>query len=253
MFKPQSIVNQYTNRNALSKLPERFSILSWNIQKKNKNKRTIEHLHHFHSQYPNHIYLFQEAKRPVPEGFFIPNYESVFSANVQMKRRSYGLLTVSCCCNYLDALVLVSDNSEFLINTYKCTLINQYRLANDQILLVANVHAINFKDYRTFAHEIAEITAELANHKGPMIIAGDFNTWNIKRYQTLNMMKRVLRLKHIRFSARAHIKTFAKLPLDHMFYRDLDLLSASVHNHKQISDHNPLRATFHISRSYHDH
>lgn len=44
--------------------------------------------------------------------------------------------------------------------------------------LVVNVHAMNFLRANQFSQEIAFIKEEIFGHKGPLIVAGDFNVWS---------------------------------------------------------------------------
>ena len=47
----------------------------------------------------------------------------------------------------------------------------------DQQLLVVNVHAINFVMLHTFEAFIKQLISAMKNHHGPILLAGDFNTW----------------------------------------------------------------------------
>ncbi len=77
-----------------------------------------------------------------------------------------------------------------------------------------------------------------------MIVAGDFNTWNLKRVQYLNEFSDDLGLKKVEFSDEKDIKKIFSNSLDYIFYRDLDLIYSKVIDSKKISDHNPIIAKF---------
>lgn len=114
-------------------------------------------------------------------------------------------------------------------------------------LAVANVHAINFTltldDYHAQLRALEDV---LAQHRGPVVLAGDFNTWSGARMALLEAMASRLQLRTVTFSEdrRSH---FLGRPVDHVFVRDLAVLASSVQP-VTSSDHNPLEVVLRIAR-----
>lgn len=138
---------------------------------------------------------------------------------------------------------------EPIIRTPKSSLITKYKLLGaNQVLLVANVHAINFsfgaKSYRSQA---LELKREMQSHSGPIILAGDFNTWSEKRLRSLHEVTVQLGLKSVQFPSDHRKKVFKKA-VDHIFYRGLTVAGARVLRVKS-SDHNPMLVEFRFSRN----
>jgi len=130
---------------------------------------------------------------------------------------------------------------EPLIDTPKSFLLTTYPFAGQE-LLVANVHAINIVTTAKFARQIAQIVAPVAAHKGPCIVAGDFNTWNPPRWHLL--LKSMADVGLTRVPAAAPQWRHFNQVLDHVFYRGLKLMDARPLTHVKSSDHVPLWAEF---------
>ena len=61
----------------------------------------------------------------------------------------------------------------------KSALYARYRLSNGSDLVTVNLHAINFTlGTKDFQNQIEQLENAVKKHKGPLIIAGDFNTWS---------------------------------------------------------------------------
>lgn len=103
-------------------------------------------------------------------------------------------------------------------------------------LLVVNVHAINFAGYANFVEQIERIEHALADHGGPMLVAGDFNTWTSRRRRRLDDMMRNAALDPVEFPADPR-----RTPLDHAFTRGLEVRQPEVQ---------PTRASDHAALSF---
>ena len=79
---------------------------------------------------------------------------------------------------------------------------------------------------------------------GPMIFSGDFNTWNKTRLRTLQTITQQLDLTMVEYPDIRPIKTLNRQPLDHIFYRGLQLKKSRAISVPHISDHNPIIAEF---------
>ena len=64
---------------------------------------------------------------------------------------------------------------EAFISTRKNTLITIYQFQNKEMLMVVNIHAINFRSLAWYQWELSRLHDLINGHEGPMILAGDFN------------------------------------------------------------------------------
>ena len=127
--------------------------------------------------------------------------------------------------------------------TPKATNITEYALSNTaETLLVVNIHAINFTlGTRQFMKQIDKVRKILDNHKGPIILSGDFNTWRKKRMQVLDALAEEHKLDALSFQEDHRKVVFGQL-LDHIYVRSLKVEKSGTHS-VNSSDHNPLSAT----------
>ena len=136
--------------------------------------------------------------------------------------------------------------TEPLIQIPKTALLSEYRLSKGaQNLLVANIHGINFTlGTKAYEQQINALSQAIIDHKGPVVVAGDFNTWSDKRMAIVNRMAERLSLKAIPYKNHNRLLVFGN-PLDHVFYKGLELIkedSPSVTS----SDHNPISVIFRV-------
>jgi len=112
-------------------------------------------------------------------------------------------------------------------------------------LAVANLHAINFTltlgEYRD---QLTALADTLAAHEGPIVLAGDFNTWNDARLAALQNLAGRLRLTEIPL-AQGRSRFLGK-EVDHVFVRGLAVVSAAAIP-VTSSDHNPVTAVLRLS------
>lgn len=125
----------------------------------------------------------------------------------------------------------------------KSALYTEFALSNGQILAVINIHSINFtygiEEYR---QQLRALVDALSAQQGPVIIAGDFNTWSEQRLLTLQSELTKIGLAEVTLTPDVRLNVFG-LPLDYIFYRGLKLDRASS-KETDASDHNMMYATF---------
>lgn len=137
---------------------------------------------------------------------------------------------------------LRSPGREPLANTPKMTLITEYALANSrENLLTVNIHGLNFVTDKKNREQIEKVAAVLRTHKGPIIFAGDFNTWNRNRLLKLDEILSSLKMEKQPLS-----NDQRRLKLDHIYTRGLVATQASLHNDIESSDHKPITAEFRL-------
>lgn len=135
---------------------------------------------------------------------------------------------------------LVSTVTEPFVGTPKTILLSEYALEDRaDTLLVANIHGINFVTTETYKVQIQQLISKIQTHKGPLIVAGDFNTWNIGRMAYLTKAFRLLDLSRVDVPDSGDL-----FLLDHIFTRGLKTRFVFNLNHIDSSDHKPLMVDF---------
>ena len=192
--------------------------------------------------YSIELFLWQET--PIVK---LDDFHIEAAANLVTSKYHYGVVNASFVLAK-KSYTYLSLYKEFFFTTHKSILFSRYRLKNGDHLLVANIHAINFREENAFAKELKRIFLYLEKFNGPLIVAGDFNTWNKSRLLRLYTTMRKLRLRHVPFDQTTGIKSFRSNPLDHIFYRNLNLSFFNVVKNHALSDHQPLIAVFEVHR-----
>ena len=242
---------------------QRLCILNWNIAKRNHQAIWQQELGTIFHRYHPHLFFFQEVRLPgtvsaplfipAPEGRLTLEFSWYFTPNVIHHRQGHvsGVLTASG-AQALSSLALHSHHCEPLLQTPKVALVTEYPIAGQtQTLLTINVHGINFVRSHKFQAQLHQIENASAHHTGPLILAGDFNTWRPKRMKMLLASVERLNLQLVHFTPNCHnkLKRFLRSdPLDHVFYRGLQLQPAAtkVLGELESSDHKPMVVTFSI-------
>ena len=136
---------------------------------------------------------------------------------------------------------------EPLLQVPKAALITRFRVEGHAgTLAIANLHGINFtlSAAGAYREQLEAVRAELATHAGPIVLAGDFNTWSDERLAAVEAVARELGLVAVAFHPDARARFFDH-PVDHVFVRGIDVIDAKVVS-VASSDHNPLFATLHV-------
>jgi len=241
MLKPNTQVQCIKTQENLSK--DHLVILCWNVAKLTNTNKFSTYLETIIKQNNVDILLFQEFKKNITKELYMGDFSYVLAPNMQTKKNIFGVLSafkIQCDTN----LTLLSKKRELHYFTHKSALITLHTLDGSHQLLIANIHAVNFIKNRDFFDEMNQIKEAIHTHRGAMIIAGDFNTWNTARMQFLKAIAQELSLKEIMLEDHQYKKKFFKHELDHIFYRGFDVIMAKALNSSRISDHNPLLVTF---------
>ena len=212
-----------------------IQVPSWNIKKGSK-PGWLADLHRFADN--SNLVLIQEAslERQLTEQLGEARYWS-FAPGFRSRNRQTGVMTVSSArplarCNL--------TNLEPWLRTRKATSITEYGMTNtEETLLVVNIHAVNFAfGLRDFERQILQVQTVIASHEGPVILAGDFNTWRRKRGEIVDSVAATLGLTSLRFDQDHRSKAFGQF-IDHVYVRGLNVSNATT----QLvvsSDHNPI-------------
>jgi len=136
--------------------------------------------------------------------------------------------------------------NEPLIWIPKSALVSYYPIdGSDEKLLVANIHGINFtlgvSDYRA---QLGKLYDAVKHHNGPMIVAGDFNSWSDARMAVVDELVKKLKLSALAYAVNNKTHLFGNA-IDHVFYRQLEPLRHHV-TQVSSSDHNPISVNFRL-------
>jgi endonuclease/exonuclease/phosphatase (EEP) superfamily protein YafD len=236
----ESIANKEAETEALN--PDGFRLLNWNVLKGLRQdwRNDFERL-----SGASDIVALQEAQ-----------LHEDFHAGLEDSELHWDLTTAF---HYGDAETGVLTGSgvkpgascslhatEPLIRIPKTALVTEYPIqGTDETLLVANIHMINFSfSTHKYRQQIVELNKVIKHHNGPMIIAGDFNTWSRKRMAIINNMVSGLGLSAVEYDDDHRLTVFGN-PVDHVYFRGLETIHANTES-VESSDHNPMMVTFRI-------
>jgi endonuclease/exonuclease/phosphatase (EEP) superfamily protein YafD len=114
-----------------------------------------------------------------------------------------------------------------------------------ETLAIVNVHSITFElAVDVYRSQLEALADAVAGHRGPMIFAGDFNTWNDARDRVLSEIAARLGLTELNLRVDQRAVFFGR-HLDHIFIRGLETVDVSAIP-VTSSDHNPLTATLRV-------
>ena len=244
IFHPSQIYHTHCNRASHHSFPQTFSLLCWNVHKQNRRDSAFQpFLQKLIAEKELQLSLLQEAEF-YHEIFTDHNFSYDAAANLQIKKRFYGVLTASR-TESTHAEAYLSQHREGLVGPHKSLLSTHYRLEGGKTLLVLNLHAINFRETHTYEKELDLFAQKVASHQGPMIVAGDFNAWNGRRREALHTLCKTLSLTPVAFEPQK-VTSFMGYALDFILYRDMVCLQQEVYTDHTLSDHHPLLATFSI-------
>lgn len=227
---------------AVPSLGSELQILSWNIQKAD-NRGWEQDL----KQLAEGVELafIQEAASNalIPEALPEAGYRA-FAPGYRRGPTVTGVMTLS---RSKASLECDLESREPWLGTPKAMAITEYPLAGrEDRLLAINIHAVNFTfglaDYR---QQLAMLSVLIRRHRGPVLIAGDLNTWRDGRVAAVAAFMREHSLRAVTFNPDLRSTVFGQA-LDHVLTRGLEANSANAVP-VNSSDHNPLLVSLKIS------
>lgn len=153
-----------------------------------------------------------------------------------------GVCTISS-ARAMRTIFLLSRYREPVTRTPKTAICTYYCFGGEQqppeeALVVLNSHGINFRLRRPFLDQMLQFEAQLRHHRGPMILVGDFNTWERGRVRILEELAGTLGLQAVRFPP--GVKTFRGHELDRVYVRGGEVRQPRVVVDRLASDHSML-------------
>jgi endonuclease/exonuclease/phosphatase (EEP) superfamily protein YafD len=213
-----------------------LEILSWNIQKAG-NHGWRDDLARLSDS--TDLAFIQEASTQADIGNFIPRlFHQAFGQGYTTESLETGVMTLSAGLPSMHCNFTVMEP---WLGTPKATTVTTYPLQDrEDRLLTVNLHAVNFAlGLDEFRQQFANLKELLATHDGPIIVAGDLNTWSGKRQNLVDEFMGQFDLQPVSFEPDLRTTVFGRA-LDHVYVRGLQALSSEVIP-VSSSDHNPLR------------
>jgi len=220
--------------------PDNIAFLNWNIYKGN-DRGWQDDLSTFSENHD--VMTIQEAT--LSEDMIALLYKHGF--NWIMNTAFYLNGTAAGVMNVANSRAIYSCGfkvNEPLIRIPKSVLVSYYPIAgSDEQLLVANIHGINFTlGLSDYSEQLDKLYNAVKYHDGPMIVAGDFNSWSDNRMALVKKLAEKLKLSALEYVVNNKTHLFGNA-IDHVFYRQLEPLNHEV---QQVtsSDHNPVSVNF---------
>lgn len=219
-------------------------VLSWNLHK-NGDRGWDNDLARFAAA--SDLLLIQEAT--LTDGLRTvlvqAGFDGLLGSAFALDGRETGVLSAA---RVRPAGACVQRQFEPLLGLPKSAVITRYRLhGTGETLAVANVHAVNFTlgvdEYRA---QLEAIERELAGHRGPAIVAGDFNTWSESRLDVMVDVMQRMGLAPVLPPVDTRSR-FLGRQVDYVFVRGLEVVHAEAPE-VDSSDHNPVLATLRLRR-----
>jgi endonuclease/exonuclease/phosphatase (EEP) superfamily protein YafD len=222
--------------------PSAVHIVSWNLHKQ-QDHGWREELERLAEQ--SDILLLQETAltSELRTALERARYTWVLASAFAFDGTDYGVAIAS---RVQPIFFCIGRAFEPLTGIPKSYLVASFRLAGrEPTLAVATVHAINFTlDLAAYDGELDALRDALAAHRGPIALAGDFNTWSEARERRVDELALRLGLDPISFAPDQRSR-FLGRPADWAFARDAKVLGSEVRE-VTASDHNPLLVTLRI-------
>ncbi len=218
-----------------------LSVAVWNIfkQKRQLWQNELTQLTDYHQ-----LVLLQEAKLNTSLYEFINKIDQhvAMAKAFKILDTPMGVMNLS---KTKPESACVYRQIEPIIRFAKSSLVAEYPLSNGKTILVVNLHGVNFDlGLRRYQAQIRQVFNDIESHQGPVLFAGDFNTWRKERLHTIQHLAIEHGLHEVRYEIDVR-KRVLGLPLDHLYYRDLNLIEANSLP-TTASDHTPIQAKFSI-------
>ena len=239
-------------------IPDRFTLINWNAQK-GGDAQFIDDLEDIIERHDPDLMFLQEATEDLTRTrLMAPHFARGWrypwpTGNV------VGVMTASKAESKW-VTPLKSRKREFGITVPKASLASRHALKDGQTLLAVNVHCLNFERWGTsgLADQLQDIRRIMQQHEGPILFAGDFNSWSERRYDLVLNIADELGLTEVDgFSVgrktgdqgssllNRALGIDESLPLDRVFYRGLMPEACDVLVYDS-SDHSALMVTFRL-------
>ena len=229
--------------------PSNITLLSWNIYKQSRDNWFSDFQRFSHDK---DLLILQEAHMDKTLDAVLTDsaFHWLMTTAFYYQANATGVLTATRTPSRQHCALYTQEP---WIRVPKSILVSTYPLAGKaQRLLVANVHGINFSlGLDTYRAQFRSLAKVLRQHRGPIILAGDFNSWREDRELILDELSKEFSLRQVGYENHYRTTIFGS-PIDHIYYRGLELVETASPN-VSSSDHNPLLVTFKFIESDQEH
>jgi len=222
--------------------PEKISVLNWNIYKGKRENWATDFKRY---SYRHDVVMIQEVHLGDDLKSMLDTEHQYWTLNTAFnyKDKATGVMTAS---RVKPVHSCGQSTVEPFIRFPKTSLVSYYPVEGMvENLLVANIHGINFTfGVGVYKEQIEKLYDVMRHHNGPVVLAGDFNTWSDKRMQIVEDLAQRLSLESLDYTS--HNRTIVLgNAIDHVFYRGLEPVEHDTW-YVTSSDHNPTRVSFRV-------
>ena len=233
-------------------LPSSITVVNWNAQK-GENPLFASALKTLLEREKPDIVFLQEASTDFIKPQQMGGYLAESWSYPWPGGQTVGVLTLSR-VTPIRVKPVPTKYREFDVTAPKVSLVTEYPLTNGETLLALNVHLLNFEVWslNKIRHQLGDLKAIMARHRGPVVMAGDFNTWNQARLDLVKKITRDARLKEVTDFPEGRttgdtgsefwndvLGVEGDLPLDRVFFSGFKPTTARVLSYN-TSDHRPI-------------
>ena len=222
-------------------LPSTFDIGIWNIWKGLGGDNFL--IEYQRMVKDRHLLLFQEAlltlkllAQYAPAGY-AAHHGATYRRNDGFRD---GVMTVSAVSPDEGGRRILCLSPEPVFKTTKATLVTNYKVQGAKnSLCVVNTHATLMRRPSTAVRELEQVIDHIAAHEGPIIYAGDFNTFSGTYVTEADRALATIGLKRVVIQGDPRSQTTS---LDQLYVRGIEVVSAKIDTTYIHSDHFPIIA-----------
>jgi endonuclease/exonuclease/phosphatase (EEP) superfamily protein YafD len=222
--------------------PERISVFNWNVYKGRRENWMADFRRY---SYRHDVLMIQEANLDDELKSLLDGEHPYWALNdaFHYQGRATGVMTAS---RIMPVHNCGQRIAEPFIRVPKTSLLSYYPVEGmSESLLVANIHGINFTlGVGAYKEQIEKLYDVMKHHQGPIVLAGDFNTWSDARMQIVDELAQRLSLESLDYTSHNRTVVFGSA-IDHVFFRGLEPLEHDTW-YVTSSDHNPMRVSFRV-------
>ncbi len=196
------------------------------------------------AQHSNLILIQEALLTPVNEKIFTSTaaMQKLFASHAGSYARQdgsvEGVMTLSKVTEARPPKRILCEKPEFLLKTFKTALETEYLLKESpQNLKVINLHARLLRGPKTAAKDVDYILEQIADHDGPLIVGGDFNTFSEGHLRTISAAMKAHNILRVPIPDDPRIKREC---LDQIFIRGLKATKIKIETSIKSSDHFPV-------------
>ena len=180
-----------------TEIPNKIKVLVWNVYKFKKPSFKKDFLENFTDC---DLFFLQEMTSESSMNQFFSLLEGVsWAFGKSFKFRHNHIETGVALGSKLevqDYTLVRGSEKELLFWTPKVSLIADLKLRNT---LLVNTHVVNFTTTSRFKLFMEDLVDRITHHHGPIIFAGDFNTWSLTRWHQLLELLEKYNITHHHF------------------------------------------------------